>query len=237
MIGPFVNGAAVIAGSAVGAMLGPKLDKHLRASLPLIFGIVSMGIGITMIVKVHVLAPVILALILGTAIGELTRFEHSIQKGANRLRGVVERVTRPTANLSKEEFLDKYVAIAVLFCVSGVGVVGSLHEGMTGDPSLLFIKAILDFCTGMIFASMLGYSVCLLSVPQFIIQSLLFVLAVLIVPLTNAGLIGDFSCCGGLIMLATGFRICSIKMFPVANMIPALIIVMPLSALWSIALG
>jgi uncharacterized membrane protein YqgA involved in biofilm formation len=33
-------------------------------------------------------------------------------------------------------------------------------------------------------------------------------------------------------MLATGLRICGIKAFPIANMLPALFIVMPLSALW-----
>ena len=43
----------------------------------------------------------------------------------------------------------------------------------------------------------------------------------------------DFSACGGLIMLATGFRICGIKQFPVADMIPALVLVMPFSWAWT----
>ena len=34
------------------------------------------------------------------------------------------------------------------------------------------------------------------------------------------------------IMLATGFRMIKVKMFPVADMIPSMIIVMPLSAFW-----
>jgi hypothetical protein len=34
-------------------------------------------------------------------------------------------------------------------------------------------------------------------------------------------------------MLATGFRICGIKQFPVASMIPALLLVMPLSYVWA----
>lgn len=33
-------------------------------------------------------------------------------------------------------------------------------------------------------------------------------------------------------MFATGFRICGIKIFPVANMLPALILAMPISSLW-----
>lgn len=52
--------------------------------------------------------------------------------------------------------------------------------------------------------------------------------------MTTPGMIADFTSCGGMmIMLATGFRISGIKAFPVANMIPALILVIPLSHLWT----
>lgn len=38
---------------------------------------------------------------------------------------------------------------------------------------------------------------------------------------------------GGLLMVATGLRICNIKLFPVANMLPGLVLIMPLSHLWA----
>ena len=41
----------------------------------------------------------------------------------------------------------------------------------------------------------------------------------------------DFKACGGFIMLATGFRMIKVKMFPIADMVPAMILVMPISAL------
>ena len=47
------------------------------------------------------------------------------------------------------------------------------------------------------------------------------------------GLLKDnFKACGGFIMLATGFRMIKVKMFPIADMVPAMILVMPISALW-----
>ena len=52
------------------------------------------------------------------------------------------------------------------------------------------------------------------------------------VPLTTPAMINDFKACGGFIMLATGFRILQLKQFPTADMIPAMILVMPLSAFW-----
>jgi uncharacterized membrane protein YqgA involved in biofilm formation len=50
-------------------------------------------------------------------------------------------------------------------------------------------------------------------------------------------MIADFSACGGLILLATGFRIAEIKNFAVANMLPALFLVLPISALWARFVG
>lgn len=71
-----------------------------------------------------------------------------------------------------------------------------------------------------------------IAVPQFIIFMLLFLLAGLIYPLTTPEMINDFKACGGVLLLATGFRMIRVKMFPVADMIPAMIIVMPVSWFW-----
>jgi uncharacterized membrane protein YqgA involved in biofilm formation len=50
--------------------------------------------------------------------------------------------------------------------------------------------------------------------------------------LTTPEMIADFKAVGGLIMLAIGMRISGIKNFPVANLLPALALAMPISALW-----
>ena len=113
-----------------------------------------------------------------------------------------------------------------------MGIYGSLSEGITGDPSLLITKSILDFFTAAIFACNLGYIVSLIAVPQFIIFTFLFLTAGLIVPLTTPEMINDFKACGGFLMAAAGFRILKLKMFPVVDMVPAMILVMPFSWLW-----
>lgn len=45
-------------------------------------------------------------------------------------------------------------------------------------------------------------------------------------------MINDFKACGGVLLLATGFRMIKVKMFPVADMIPAMVLVMPVSWMW-----
>ncbi|WP_320041804.1 DUF554 domain-containing protein [uncultured Desulfobacter sp.] len=233
MIGPFVNGAAVIVGGLRGAILGERVSKDLRHKMPMIFGCASMGLGIAMVVKVKFLPVAVLALVLGSILGELLHLEAGIEKAAGVVRRMIDkRVTPPKNGLSQEEYMEKFVAILVLFCASGTGVFGAMQEGMTGDASLLIVKAFLDLFTAGIFAIALGFPVATLAVPQFIIQTGLFLGAATIMPLTSPAMIADFSAVGGLIMFATGFQICGIVSFPIANMLPSLLIAMPISALW-----
>lgn len=235
VIGPFVNGAAVMVGGAAGAFLGTRLPERLRSALPLTFGLASMGMAVALIVRLKFLPAVILALVLGAIIGELIYLEKGIGKIGGLVRRAMDRggsAEKSGSEMSHEEFLEKFVAILVLFCASGTGIFGSMNEGMTGDPSILFTKSILDLFTAAIFATGLGYAVATIAVPQLVIQLALAAGAVLILPLTTPEMIADFSAVGGMIMLATGLRICGIKVFPVANMIPALFIVMPISSLW-----
>ena len=233
MIGPIVNGAAVFLGSAGGAALGDKVSAKVRSALPMTFGAASMALGIALIVKIKFIPAVILALLVGSLIGELCSLEVGIQKAASKARGIIDAITPARSNgLSQEEFLEKFVALVVMFCASGTGIFGSMTEGMTSDPSLLFAKALLDLFTSAIFATTLGYSVAVIAVPQFILQVALLLGARQSMPLTTPDMIADFSACGGVIMFATGFRICGIKSFPIANMLPALLLVMPISSLW-----
>lgn len=233
IVGPIINGAAIIIGGVVGAGLGNKIPARVREALPMTFGCASMGIGVALIMKVNSIPAVVLALLLGSLMGEILQLERGIEKLSLKLRRFVDR-PKPNAALitSHEDFIEKYVALVVLFCASGMGIFGALTEGISGDPSLLIAKAFLDLFTATIFAITLGYAVSLIAIPQCIIQLALLLLASFIQPLISASMFADFSACGGMIMLATGFRICGIKSFPVANMLFGLVLVMPISAAW-----
>ena len=137
------------------------------------------------------------------------------------------------AKENQEEFMETLITVIVLFCASGTGIYGSIVSGMSGDHSIMIAKSILDLFTAMIFACSLGMVVAVIAVPQFFIFLLLFLCAGLIFPLTTPEMIDDFKACGGILMLATGFRMIKVKMFPTADMILGMVIVMPVSYFWS----
>ena len=95
MIGPWVNGASIVVGGLAGASLGKRIGENLRTRLPLVFGVASLGLGVAMVVRVRTLPPVVLALLLGTIIGELLHLEDGIQRLAARAKWLVERFARP----------------------------------------------------------------------------------------------------------------------------------------------
>ena len=232
-IGVIINTVAIFLGGIAGALLGNKLPEKYKEQLNLIFGLCSMGMGISSIVLMKYMPAVVFALIIGTIVGLIFNLGDKVYELCSKLQKVMIRIVpKKETNMSETEFLATLITVIVLFCSSGMGIYGSLSEGMTGDSSLLITKSILDFFTAAIFACNLGYIVSLIAVPQFVIFTTLFLSASFIVPLTTPDMIADFKACGGFLMVAAGFRILKLKMFPVVDMIPAMILVMPFSWFW-----
>lgn len=233
-IGVIVNALAVLFGGLLGALLGNRIPERLRNSFPLIAGLSSMSMGIANIVEMNKLPVVILSIVLGSIVGELIKLEQGIKFCVHRIHKLLNRYIPSKQYVDQKEFMDKFIAIMIIFTVSGTGIFGALNEGMTGDYSILFAKSILDFFTAAIFAVVLGFIVMILAIPQFIVLFSLFLTASIILPLLTPSIIADFTAVGGMIMLATGFNIAGIKIFPLGNMLPAMIFVIPISHFWSI---
>ncbi|TSO26324.1 DUF554 domain-containing protein [Lactobacillus sp. LL6] len=231
--GVIINSLAVLLGGIFGGFFGNKLSEDFKEKLNMIFGACSMGMGIYSISPMKNMPAVIFAIILGTIFGLWIKLGNIFNKGAVLMQKPITKLI-PTENLSisHSEFISLMVTATVLFCASGTGIYGSLAEGMSGDLTILVSKSILDFFTAAIFAASLGYAVSIIAIPQVIIFVILFFLARFIIPFTTPNMILDFKACGGFLMLATGFRMVKLKMFPIAEMIPAMILVMPLSWLW-----
>ncbi|EDM8938134.1 hypothetical protein CXA42_19315 [Salmonella enterica subsp. enterica serovar Newport] len=230
VIGPFINAGAILFGGVIGALLSQRLPERIRVSMASIFGLCSLGIGILLVMKCANLPVMVLATLVGALIGEFCLLEKGINGAVAKIQQLfIASGKKPT----HDSFIQSYVAIIVLFCASGTGIFGAMHEGMTGDPNILIAKSFLDFFTAIIFACSLGIAVSAICAPMLIIQLTLAACATLILPLTTPAMMGDFSAVGGLLLVATGLRVCGIKMFPVVNMLPALLLAMPISAAWA----
>lgn len=232
-IGVIINALSVAVGGVVGAFAGHKLTPRFKENINLVFGLCSMGMGISTIVLMGNMPAVIFSVIIGTAIGLAVHLGERINKAAVSMQRFISRFIKTSnSEIPEVEFMATLVTVIVLFCASGTGIYGSIISGMNGDHSILIAKSILDLFTALIFACTLGMVVSVIALPQFVIFLILFLCAGLIYPMTTPTMINDFKACGGFIMLATGFRMVKLKMFPTADMIPSMIIIMPLSWFW-----
>lgn len=224
-IGYLTDCFLVLLGGLMGTVLGTHLSPRVQKNLTVILGFCSMAIGINSITKVVNMTPVVVSVILGTLLGEMLDLESRI---TSLFGGILHRLSRKEAAVDMERF----ITVVVLFCASGFGIYGILMEGMSGEASILLSKSVLDFCTAAVFAVTLGLPVVLVVAPMAIVMGGLLLLAGLLAPYVNPVMLQDFMACGGILTLAAGLRVSGIKNYPLANMIPALALVLPGSVLW-----
>ena len=221
-IGVIVNACSVLFGGIIGCFVGKYMKESFKETLTNIFGLSALGMGINSVILMKCMPAVILALIVGTMIGIWLCIGKRINQAA----------TYAVKKMNTKTDMDILVVIIVLFCASSTGIYGALVSGISGDHSILISKSILDFFTAMIFAANLGKIVAYISIPQIVVLLGLFTLSKVVYPFVTDTMFADFKACGGYLLLATALRMLKVKDFPVADMIPAMILVMPFSALW-----
>lgn len=225
LIGVLVNCAAVFLGGILGALLKEHFPLKLKENLPNIFGLSAITMGIYLIINLDKLATVVLAIIVGTVVGELLSLEENLLSALKKL----ER--RLPTNLDEEQ-LDTIISMIILFCFSGTGIFGAMNSGITGDHSILYAKSVMDFFTAIIFGATTGYIVGFICIPQMLVGMALFYSSNYLMPFVNDAMLSNFKACGGIITLAVGLKIANIKRFRVLNTLPALILAFPLTPLF-----
>lgn len=227
MIGPIVDSSALFIGGLAGACCSGIIPRGVKETLPLIFGVITLCIGTTLVGKAAALPVVVMALILGSALGELVFAESLLARCIRSLFRVAK-----SKHYGDDAFIVNIITLVSAFCFGSMGIFGAINEAITGSTTILFTKAVLDLFSGVVFGTVFGVSVSLIALPQFAVLALLYLIVRVAAPDMPPAVLGDFTSCGGIIFVATGLRMCGIKIFPVINMLPSMLIVVPLSVLW-----
>lgn len=234
MFGIIVDSLSVALGGLIGTACKRFFSPYLTSNMNLVFGVCAIVMGINSVILMNNMPPVIFALIIGTLIGLVLHLSDQIAKlGEIMQRPIAKIAGSTTRKASDEEYFALLLTGIILFCFSGTGIYGCLDAGMTGNYTILLSKSVLDFFTAIIFACTLGPVTSIIAIPQFLIFTVLLWTAKLILPLTTPVMINDFRACGGFLLIATGARLAKMQNFPVAEMLPGMVLVMPMSALWT----
>lgn len=231
-VGVITNVLSVFIGGLIGYLFRKRFSESLKASLNGAFGLAALTIGIVLLKGMYSLSAVILALLLGCSIGDLLSIEDRACRGIGALTRKV-----PWFSGMDEKKTEALISVLILILTSTTGIFGSMNEGITGDHSVLITKSILDFFTAAIFAANVGIIVPFICIPQLILQMALFLSGNTISVFLNDSMIGDFKACGGIIIIAVGFKILNAYRFKVLNFLPALALILPISYYWMCFFG
>ncbi|MBR3974364.1 MAG: DUF554 domain-containing protein [Clostridia bacterium] len=235
-LGTVVNVVAVILGGIVGILFGKKIKETLRASLMRVLGIAVLFVGMAgafsgMLrinagkIETYGTMMMIISLVVGTLIGELIRIE-------DRLETFGEFLKRKINAKNDQGFVSAFVNTSLVICVGAMAVVGSIEDGLKGEHTTLFAKALLDFLIVIVMSSTLGLGSLFSFIPIGIFQGSITLLARFAEPLFSYGnIITDMSLVGNIMIACVGINLCFGKTIRVGNMLPSLIIAIIYSAI------
>jgi len=228
MIGPIVDSGALALGGVIGVMFSRVLPERVKTTLPLIFGVITISLGASMVGKAGHFPVVVMALILGSFLGELCYVEKGLEYVLRRCLSW----SRKRKDQVSDAYVIQFVTLIAAICFGSMGIFGAVNEGITGKPDILLTKAVLDLFSGIIFGAAMGFQVSLIAVPQFLILAGLYASGSFLMQYVTEPMLANFTSVGGVIFLATGLRLCGIKIFPIINMLPALVLIFPLTHVW-----
>ena len=222
-MGTIANVLAIVVGGCIGLLAKGGLKQHYQDSVIRSLGLATLFIGAggalcgMLVVKGGGLTTVstrdtlfmILSLALGTLVGEFFDFD-----------GKMERLG---VWLKANQFVQGFVTASLVVCIGAMAIVGSIQDGLSGDPSTLYTKSILDFLIVMIFASTYGKGAIFSALPVGVLQGAVTLCAGLLSPVLSQPVIDNLSFLGSMLIFCVGINLCFGTKFKVANMLPALV--------------
>lgn len=241
--GTIVNTFAVIVGSVAGLGIGAKLPERYRLIVMYALGLVTLLLGTDNSVLglaraaerfappgpegstygARIAMVMIACLLVGAIIGTALRLEE-------RIESVGSWIHHRFAGRDGHSFAEGFLTASVIFCVGPLTLLGCLNNGAHQDPSLLYIKSLLDGFCSLALAASLGWGVFASVFTVLGFQGGLSILAYYFAEPLDELSIALMTVVGGLILIGAALMILEIKRFPVANLLPG--IFLPPAAVW-----
>lgn len=213
MIGTIVNAIAIVIGGVVGTLLRHGIPERMKETLMQGISLAVAVIGISMGLQTKDFLVVIGALVLGGVVGEWLR----IEDGLTSLGHSLEARVKTEGGVAKG-----FIAASLVYCVGAMAIMGALQDGLSGDHSTLFAKAMLDGISAIILASTLGVGVAFSSLPVFVWQGFISLTAHWIGPLLSTAVVGEMTAVGGLLLIGISTNMLNITKIRVGNLTPSI---------------
>jgi len=217
-LGTLINTATVLIGGTVGIAMGDKIPDRVRAIVVQVIGMVTIGIGLSDLLKTHNMVFPLLGMVFGAVIGEVLRIE-------DRLEGIGEVIRKRFAKgQDPGRFVSGFVTATLLFCIGPLTIPGAIQDASGATPQLYIIKGTLDGFMSVIFGAIHGVGVLFSAVSVFVVQGTLTLFGTQLDSLLNDRMRVELFSAGGLAVMAIGLNLLDIKKIRLGSLLPGLIL-------------
>lgn len=214
MLGTLTNVAAIIAGGVAGAILKKGISEQVKATVMQGIGLAVLLVGIQMALKTNNVLIVIISLVLGGLIGEIAGIEKQMARSGLWLE---KRFGGGESNLARA-----FVTASLVYCVGAMAILGSIEDGLTGNPTTLYAKSLLDGISAIFFTSTMGIGVIFSALPVLLYQGSITLLAGTLKDVFSPTVVAEIMGTGGLLIVGIAINILGIKEIKVGNLLPAI---------------
>jgi uncharacterized protein len=217
-LGTLINTATVLVGGSVGIAMGNKIPERVRIIVVQVIGMLTIGLGLSDLLKTHNMVFPLLGMVFGAVIGEVMRIE-------DRLEGLGEVIRKRFAQRQDPgPFISGFVTASLLFCIGPLTILGAIQDASGATPQLYIIKGTLDGFMSVIFGAIHGAGVLFSAVSVFIVQGTLTLFGTSLDSLLNDRMRIELFATGGLAVMAIGLNLLEIKKIRLGSLLPGLII-------------
>ena len=214
MIGTIVNTGAILSGSLIGLAVGKHLPNKIKEILMQALGLSVLLIGLKMVLSGEQLLLTVGCLLLGAITGELIGIERRLEQLADGLKKIFRS--------NSSSFVEGFVSASLLYLVGAMTIVGTIQDGISHDPSTLYVKSLLDGVASLALASHLGIGVAFSALSVLVVQGSLTIASSHLSFLKNPEVLGAVNSTGGLLILGIGINLLELKRIRTGNLLPAI---------------
>lgn len=220
LLGTLANGLGIVVGTLLGSLCR-NIPESMKTTVMRAIGLAIAVLGIQMGMKSEQFLLVILSLVIGTVAGEALKLEEKLSSIGSWIESKV--------GSGQGSVAEGFVTATLIFVVGAMAIIGALDSGIRGNHDVLYTKAVMDGFISLLLSTTLGIGVIFSAIAVVLYQGLIAVFAAQIDRIVPEALMDqliiEMTATGGIMILAIGLNLIGITKVKVANLLPAIVVV------------
>lgn len=225
-LGTLINVVAIIAGGAIGSLIGHRFSPSLRTLTTDVLGLitaVSAALSVSVITSSNLIDDigstwpifvVLFSLLIGGFIGSALQVELRLESLGETLK---KRISGSESN-----FVIGFVTASLVFCIGPLAIMGSFDDAMGLGIDKLVLKSTLDFFASIAFAASFGWGVAFSAISVGVYQAIFTGLGFALGNVWDNVQVSALTVVGGLLLFGISLKLLNIRHIAIGNLIPAL---------------